>query len=117
MLSGIALFVWLAGTLTIVLCLNLSNGSQNQVLQKNKDTIGLLIRWVTGHCFLARNQSLIYQEMDPKCHLCEKAKKPLCIYLENVHTRISLTSYPLTHGKLGKLIGKIKLLRVLVWNE
>jgi hypothetical protein len=55
--------------------------------------------------------------MDPTCQLCEKAKKPHSIYLENVHNRLDLTNYSLAHGKLGKVIDKNKLLKVSVWNE
>jgi len=40
-----------------------------EIIKLNKIDFGLITRWITGHCFLARHEALIHNE-DPTCHLC-----------------------------------------------
>jgi ribonuclease HI len=40
-----------------------------EIMQLNKMDFGLITRWFTGHCFLARHEALIHNE-DPTCNLC-----------------------------------------------
>jgi len=32
--------------------------------------MGLITRWITGHCYLARHQAIIHGGLDPTCNLC-----------------------------------------------
>jgi ribonuclease HI len=41
----------------------------NNILRLNRQDFGLLTRWLTGHCFLARHESIINNE-DPICNKC-----------------------------------------------
>ena len=45
-----------------------------EILSKSRQEVGLLIRWITGHCFLARHQSLIHG-IDPTCNLCQDGEE------------------------------------------
>ena len=40
-----------------------------EIMNLNKIDFGLITRWFTGHCFLARHEALINNE-DPMCNLC-----------------------------------------------
>jgi len=40
-----------------------------EILKFNKMDFGTMIRWFTGHCFLARHEAIIHNE-DPTCNLC-----------------------------------------------
>jgi ribonuclease HI len=40
------------------------------LLNLSRDEFGLLSRWITGHCYLARHQSLIHFN-NPECNLCQ----------------------------------------------
>jgi hypothetical protein len=40
-----------------------------EILKLNKSDFGLITRWLTGHCFLARHEALLHNE-DTTCHLC-----------------------------------------------
>jgi hypothetical protein len=42
-----------------------------QIMSQSRPEVGLLIQWLTGHCYLARHQSLIFPEINPTCNLCE----------------------------------------------
>ena len=39
------------------------------ILNLNRNDFGLITRWITGHCFLARHEALLNNE-DPTCHKC-----------------------------------------------
>ena len=45
------------------------------ILILSRTELGLLTRWITGHCYLARHQSLIHFN-SPECNLCQQGKKP-----------------------------------------
>ncbi len=40
-----------------------------EILKLNKSDFGLITRWITGHCFLARHEAIINNE-DPICNKC-----------------------------------------------
>jgi len=39
------------------------------ILNLDKQNFGLMVRWVTGHCFLARHESIVNNQ-DPTCNKC-----------------------------------------------
>ena len=39
------------------------------ILRLNRQDFGLIVRWITGHCFLARHEALLHNE-DPICNKC-----------------------------------------------
>ena len=45
------------------------------IMNLSREEFGLLTRWLTGHCYLARHQSLIHKNanIDPTCFLCSEA--------------------------------------------
>ena len=45
-----------------------------QVLALSRKDFGLVTRWVTGHCYLARHQSLLYNN-SPTCNLCQEEEE------------------------------------------
>jgi ribonuclease HI len=40
-----------------------------EILKLNKSDFGLITRWISGHCFLARHEAIIHNE-DPICNIC-----------------------------------------------
>ena len=42
-----------------------------QLMALSRIDFGMVTRWVTGHCYLARHQSLIYNN-SPTCNLCQE---------------------------------------------
>ena len=43
-----------------------------QILALGREQFGLITRWLTGHTYMARHQSLMHPEIDPKCFLCQE---------------------------------------------
>ena len=46
----------------------------NQLLELPRQDFGMVTRWVTGHCYLARHQSLLYNN-SPTCNLCQTGEE------------------------------------------
>ena len=44
------------------------------ILILSRTELGLLTRWITGHCYLARHQSLIHFN-SPECNLCQQGEE------------------------------------------
>jgi ribonuclease HI len=86
-----------------------------QILTKNRLEVGLLIRWLTGHCYLARHQSLIYPEINPTCNLCQQGEEtPWHLLTECPHPLVQ-NKLPPDHWEVDpllNLINKIKFLEV-----
>jgi len=90
------------------------------LLAKSKPELGLLTRWITGHCFLARHQSLIHPEIDPNCTLCEHGEEtPWHLFREcphpMVHNQLPPDSWET--DELLRLINKTKFLEVLDYSD
>lgn len=45
-----------------------------QLMALNRTDFGRVVRWVTGHCYLARHQSLLYNN-SPDCNLCQDGEE------------------------------------------
>jgi len=41
-----------------------------EILALNREDFGLITRWITGHCYLARHQSLVHVCLSPESNLC-----------------------------------------------
>ena len=47
------------------------NGKKSKgIVALDRLDFGLMVRWMTGHCFLARHRSLIQPGVAPECSLC-----------------------------------------------
>jgi len=85
------------------------------ILNLKKDDFGLIIRWITGHCFLARHEAIInnWDPICPKCFTDDQA--PWHLLRECPATLLIRSAIPpdqWTTGILLKTIKKIEFLEV-----
>jgi len=86
-----------------------------QIMSKTRPEVGLLIRWLTGHCYLARHQSLIFPEINPTCTLCKNAEETPWHLLTECPNPIVQNKLPPDHWEVNpvlNLINRIKFLEV-----
>jgi ribonuclease HI len=78
------------------------------ILKLNRNDFGLITRWLTGHCFLARHESLINNE-DPTCNKCFMAHQtPWHLLKECPATRAIRANIPPDHWTTGTILQAIK---------
>jgi len=85
------------------------------ILNLKKDDFGLIIRWITGHCFLARHEAII-NNWDPICPKCfTDDQTPWHLLREcpaTLQIRSAIPPDQWTTGILLKAIKKIEFLEV-----
>jgi hypothetical protein len=74
---------------------------------------GLFTCWLSGHCFLARHEAIIYNE-DPTCNLCFiDEQTPLHLLKECLATISIRSSIPPDYWKPGIILKAIKQISYL----
>jgi ribonuclease HI len=68
------------------------------LLSRSKQEVGLVIRWITGHCYLARHQSLIHG-IDPTCNLCQDGEETPWHLLRECHATLHTRQNVLPHDR------------------
>jgi len=90
------------------------------ILMKTREELGLLTRWLTGHCYLARHQSLIFPEVNPKCSLCSQYDETPWHLLRECPHPLVFNKLPPDHWEVDpllKLLQKIKFLEVPEYSD
>jgi ribonuclease HI len=86
------------------------------ILNLNRQDFGLIVRWLTGHCFLARHENIINNE-DPTCNKCYiDEQTPWHLLKECPATRAIRSNIPpdkWTTGTILKAIKNMSYLEVL----
>jgi hypothetical protein len=84
-----------------------------EILKLNKSDFGLITRWLTGHCFLARHEALLNNE-DPTCHLCFLDEQTPWHLLRECPATISVRrNIPHDHWSPGIILKSIKHIQYL----
>jgi len=86
-----------------------------QIMTKSRSDVGLIIRWITGHCYLARHQSLIFPNLNPTCNLCEQGEETPWHLLTECPNPLVQNKLPPDHWEVTpffNLINKLKFLEV-----
>jgi len=85
------------------------------IINLNKNDFGLITRWITGHCFLARHEALINNQ-DPTCNKCFLDEQtPWHLLMEcpaTLSIRKDIPPEKWTTGNILKAIKKIEYLEV-----
>jgi len=86
------------------------------IINLSKSNFGLITRWITGHCFLARHEAIV-NNADPICNKCFTDDQTPWHLLKECPTTLQIRSdIPHDHwntGTLLKTIRKIEYLEVL----
>jgi len=78
------------------------------ILKLNRQDFGLITRWLTGHCFLARHASIIGNE-DPICQKCFiDEQTPWHLLKECPATSTIRSNIPPDHWSTGTILSAIK---------
>jgi hypothetical protein len=87
--------------------------TSKEILKLNKMDFGLITRWLSGHCFLARHEAIIQNE-DPICKLCFINEQiPWHLLKECLATNTIRSSIPPDHWKPGILLKAVKQMSYL----
>lgn len=84
-----------------------------QILALNRDDFGLITRWITGHCYLARHQAFMHPEIDKKCYLCQEAEETPWHLLNDCPAVISKNLIPPEPWSVAQLLQAIHRIRFL----
>jgi len=83
------------------------------IMSKSRTEVGLIIRWITGHCYLARHQSLIFPEINPICSLCEQEDETPWHLLTECPNPLVQNKLPHDHWEVDPLLNLINRLKFL----
>jgi len=84
-----------------------------QIMTKTRTEVGLLIRWLTGHCYLARHQSLIFPEINPTCNYCNNGDETPWHILKECPNPLTLNKLPHDHWEVDPLLNLLNKLKHL----
>jgi hypothetical protein len=82
-------------------------------MTKTRTEVGLLIRWLTGHCYLARHQSLIFPEINPTCNYCNNGDETPWHILKECPNPLTLNKLPHDHWEVDPLLNLLNKLKHL----
>jgi ribonuclease HI len=84
-----------------------------QILNLSKNDFGLITRWITGHCFLARHDAIL-NNGDPTCNKCYlDDQTPYHLLRECPATMSARSAIPPDHWTTGNILKAIKKLDFL----
>jgi hypothetical protein len=81
-----------------------------------------MTRWLTGHCYLARHQPIINNQIDPTSFLCQEAEETPWHLLTECHATLDLrlkelSPEPWEVTSILKCINKLIFLEVVDYND
>jgi len=81
-----------------------------------------MTRWLTGHCYLARHQPIINNQIDPTSFLCQEAEEPPWHLLTECHATLDLrlkelSPEPWEVTLILKCINELSFLEVVDYND
>jgi hypothetical protein len=83
------------------------------ILRLNRQDFGLIVRWLTGHCFLVRHEHIIHNE-DPICNKCFIDDQTLWQLLKECPaTKTIRSNIPPDHWTTGTILKAIKNMNYL----
>jgi len=86
-----------------------------QLISLPREAFGLLTRWLTGHCYLARHNSLMIPEIEPICYLCQEGEETPWHLLNECPVVVSsnrISPEPWSIKSLYSIIKKLSFLEV-----